>query len=477
MGKEVSSPRKRGSSAVRKSLDSRFRGNDGRVSRIGLALAGGGRGASRPAERLRTSRLPAEAPISSKRAKTPISRVGLALAGGGPLGGIYELGALLALSESLEGLDFNDLDVYVGVSSGGFIAAGLANGLSPERMRHMFIENDTVEEPFEPELLLKPAFREYALRALSVPPLLLASIWNYLASPWSQSFFESFQRLSQAIPTGIFNSAGINLFLSRIFTAPGRSNDFRQLGRRLFLVATDLDSGESVVFGAPGQDHVPISTAVQASAALPGLFPPVEVDGRHYVDGALRKTLHASVALKEGANLVLCVNPLVPFDSELAVKRGAGKRHKLVDGGLPVVLAQTFRSIIHSRMQVGMAKYSVDYKNADVVLFEPNSDDAEMFFTNMFSYSSRRRLCEHAYQKTRIELYRRRHELGPILARHGIRIRIEALKEKRSLIHHDVGGHAEKENTLLAESHRLGDALDELERWLERQAEAARKAA
>ncbi len=412
-----------------------------------------------------------------KGRKPAPSRVGLALAGGGPLGGIYELGVLLALAESLEGMDFNDLDVYVGVSSGGFIAAGLANGLTPERMRHMFIENDTADEPFEPELLLKPAFREYALRALSVPPLLLASIWNYLASPWSQSFFESFQRLSQAIPTGIFNSAGIHDFLSRIFNARGRSNDFRKLKRRLFLVATDLDSGESVVFGAPGFDHVPISAAVQASAALPGLFPPVDIDGRHYVDGALKKTLHASVALKEGADLVLCVNPLVPFDSELAVKRGAGKRHKLVEGGLPVVLAQTFRSIIHSRMQVGMAKYRTDYRNADVVLFEPNSDDAEMFFTNMFSYASRRHLCEHAYQKTRVELFRRRHELGPILARHGIRIRLEALKQKRSLIRHDIDGHAEKENTLLATSHRLGDALDELECWLEGRLEAARKAA
>ena len=47
-------------------------------------------------------------------------RVGLALAGGGPLGGIYEVGALLALADSLDGIDFNDLDVYVGVSSGGF---------------------------------------------------------------------------------------------------------------------------------------------------------------------------------------------------------------------------------------------------------------------------------------------------------------------------------------------------------------------
>ncbi|MBM3391983.1 MAG: patatin family protein [Betaproteobacteria bacterium] len=417
---------------------------------------------------------------SSDRVKgrvSPPSRVGLALAGGGPLGGIYELGALLALSESIEGVDFNELDVYVGVSAGGFIAAGLANGLTPERMRHMFIESDTAEEPFAPELLLKPAFREYAMRALSVPPLLLASIWNYLANPWGQSFFESFQRLSRAIPTGIFNITGIERFLSRTYSAAGRSNDFRTLRRKLFLVATDLDSGESVVFGSPGWDHVPISTAVQASAALPGMFPPVEIEGHHYVDGALKKTLHASVALKEGANLVLCVNPLVPFDSELAVKRGAGQRHRLVDGGLPVVLAQTFRSIIHSRMLVGLSKYKTDYRNADVVLFEPNSDDAEMFFTNMFSYSSRRHLCEHAYQKTRTELYRRRHELGPILARHGIRIRLDLLKEKRSLIHHDVGGRAEPEDTLLAASHRLGDALDELKDLLKRRQDRARKAA
>ena len=69
------------------------------------------------------------------------------------------------------------------------------------------------------------------------------------------------------------------------------------------LVATDLDSGDSAPFGQPGFDHVPISKAVQASAALPGLFPPVEIEGRYYVDGVLKKTLHASEALEEGARL------------------------------------------------------------------------------------------------------------------------------------------------------------------------------
>ena len=357
------------------------------------------------------------------------SRIGLALAGGGPLGAVYELGALSALAEALEGVDLNALDVYVGVSAGGFIAAGLANGVPPRKLAAMFVESETSDEPLSPSMLLKPAFREYAQRAASVPPLLLNSIWHYLSNPLSANFFESFQRLSRAIPTGVFNNAGIDQYLTRLFSAPGRTNDFRELQHKLFLIATDLDTGESVAFGAPAYDHVPISSAVQASAALPGLFPPVEIEGRYYVDGALKKTLHASVALDYGAKLLLCVNPLVPFDSQLAARRGSPRDRKLIEGGLPVVLAQTFRAIIHSRMQVGMSKYESQYRDADVVLFEPNRDDADMFFTNMFSYSSRRRLSEHAYQKTRHELLRRYDELQPVLERHGVSIRLEVLRD------------------------------------------------
>ena len=58
-------------------------------------------------------------------------RIGLALAGGGPLGAVYEIGALCALQEALAGIDFTRLQHYVGVSAGGFIAAGLANGIAP----------------------------------------------------------------------------------------------------------------------------------------------------------------------------------------------------------------------------------------------------------------------------------------------------------------------------------------------------------
>lgn len=403
----------------------------------------------------------------TKHVKPP--RRGLALAGGGPLGAIYEIGAIVALAEALEGLDFNDLDVYVGVSAGGFIAAGLANGLTPLGMCRMFIDNESAEIPFDPEILLRPAVGEYGRRAAAIPGLMAESLRDYLSNPLKKNLLGSFQRLSRAIPTGIFDNRGVGEFLERLFSESGRSNDFRALSRRLFLVATDLDSGAAVAFGASGRDHVPISLAVQASAALPGLFPPVEIDGHYFVDGALKKTMHASVALKDGARLVLCINPLVPFDAEQAARSGHARKQRLVDGGLPVVLAQTFRSIIHSRMEVGIAKYEMEYKDADVILFEPNSDDTDMFFTNIFSYSARKRLSEHAYRKTREELLRRYEELTPKLARHGVRIRCDVLlDEQRTLARQMTELKRHRARAMGRTALALADALDDLANALNR---------
>ena len=122
------------------------------------------------------------------------SKIGLALAGGGPVGGIYEVGAMAALSEALEGLDFNGFDYFVGVSSGGFVAAAVANGMHPGSLARMLVENDT-DEMFDPELLLRPALGEYMKRALSVPLLLFSSFRNYVSDPLHTGLFESLERL------------------------------------------------------------------------------------------------------------------------------------------------------------------------------------------------------------------------------------------------------------------------------------------
>lgn len=358
--------------------------------------------------------------------KKPTPRIALALAGGGPLGAIYEIGALCALDESLHGLSLADIDAYVGVSAGGFIAAGLANGMSPRELCASFIENvGAKDDIFQPSVLVRPAWGEIAKRLASLPWLAAQAALHYGFG--RRSLSSAVERLGRALPAGFFSNAMLERQLRRQFSMPGRSNDFRELKRKLVLVATDLDSGEPAPFGQPGYDHVPISKAVQASAALPGLFPPVEIDGRFYVDGALKKTLHASVLLEEDVDLLICLNPLVPFNSSAApahrvMAGGEARIPKLVDGGLPVVLSQTFRTMIHSRLELGMKGYALSHPNTTIVLFEPDQRDPQMFLANTFSYSQRRALAEHAYQQTRQMLRSRRSALAPQLARHGVRI-------------------------------------------------------
>lgn len=402
---------------------------------------------------------------------TPPPRIALALAGGGPLGAIYEIGALCALQDSLHGINFTKLQHYVGVSAGGFIAAGLANGITPMQLFGIFIEDRKHHtEAFDPSWLLKPAFSEFFSRGLRLPALMLESIW--LSSFGRRTFMSALERLGPSLPTGLFSNAQIDVELAHLFSKPGRTNDFRQLHSRLTLVATHLDSSTAVAFGHTGWDHVPISKAVQASSALPGLFPPVEIDGQHFVDGALIKTMHASIALDEGVDLMLCLNPLVPFDaSEPASNTDAltpwaapEPIPRIVDGGLPAVLSQTFRSLIHSRLLLGLKAYEHTYPNTDIVLIEPNHRDPELYLANTFSYSQRRHLAEHAYQQTRQMLRSRQTGLSTKLGYHGITLNHAALDDTRRHLcpplrpHTRVGQSLTKLHNILENLHQVVQA-------------------
>jgi NTE family protein len=391
------------------------------------------------------------------------ARIGLALAGGGPEGSIYEIGAVRALDECIEGIDFNDLDIYVGVSAGAFITACLANNLSTAQMCRAIVKPEPGEHPFVPENFMSPAIGHFVRSGLKVPRLLAEAFWEMIAHPLDSSLFEPMTRLSRALPVGVFRNEPIRAYLEKIFSMHGRTDDFRELRRKLVVVATDLDSGRPVRFGEPGLDHVPISTAVQASTALPGLYPPVLIDGRYYVDGVLLKTVHASVALEEGADLVLCVNPIVPVDTIRSVELGVMRRGQLVDRGLPTVLAQTFRTMVHSRMGAGLAAYETRYTDKDVLVFEPRRDDYEMFFTNVFSFSNRKAVCEHAYNSTRRKLWRNRVRLEPILARHGLRLRTEDLEDQDRDLWKSVRLHARRPRSTSPVTKRLEKALARIE--------------
>ena len=146
---------------------------------------------SQPANRAKAASAKTAA---AKRTDAPSKpRIGLAIAGGGPIGGMYELGALRALDEAIEGLDLTRLDCYVGVSSGAFLAAGLANRMDTAEMCRIFVTGDSADVEFRPETFMRPAFLEYVKRAASFPRL--ATEW------WRELLFSPLEaRWSDLIP-------------------------------------------------------------------------------------------------------------------------------------------------------------------------------------------------------------------------------------------------------------------------------------
>ncbi|HEV2844863.1 MAG TPA: patatin family protein, partial [Thermoanaerobaculia bacterium] len=98
------------------------------------------------------------------------------------------------------------------------------------------------------------------------------ALWDWITDLKNLSLVESLTRVSRALPVGLFDNEPIRAYLEKIYSIKGRTDDFRKLGKRLVVVATALDSGQAARFGEPGLDHIPISRAVQASGALPGLY-------------------------------------------------------------------------------------------------------------------------------------------------------------------------------------------------------------
>jgi predicted acylesterase/phospholipase RssA len=388
-------------------------------------------------------------------------RIGIALAGGGPLGAFYELGALQALTEFIDGFVPCDLYGYAGVSSGSMLAAGLANGLTPVDIGRITISHDAGLDTARPGLFLQPAFGEYARRLALLPGIALRALANYARAPLSQGVAEALAPLAAAMPAGFLDSAPFEGFLRRLYAGGGRTNDFRLLKKRLFIVATNLNTGEAALFGQPGLDHVPISRAVQASTALPGLYSPVEIDGETYADGALLRTMHASVLLETGVDLLFAINPLVPFDASAA--DDGPREFELARLGLPVVLGQTFRALIRSRMQVGVASYRDRFPRAEIVLLEPDRGDRRMFFANVFRYSDRRELVDHAFQSTRRELQLRATALAPLLARHGLALDRAALADPARSFQAALERQRQRDRNMAVD---LGATLDRLERAL-----------
>lgn len=195
---------------------------------------------------------PAQAPSSgsvtppASTVVIPPPKIALVL-GGGAAKGFAHIGAIKALEA--QGIK---PDIVVGTSAGSLVGALYASGMDGFELQRMALE-----------------------------------MKESMVSDWS-------------LPDrGVFKGEALQEFVSR--AVQGRT--LEQLPRKCAIVATDLQSGEMVVF-----ERGDTATAVRASSSVPGVFQPVRISGHEYVDGGLVSPVPVNVARRLGADVVIAVD-------------------------------------------------------------------------------------------------------------------------------------------------------------------------
>jgi predicted acylesterase/phospholipase RssA len=253
---------------------------------------------------------------------------------------------------------------------------------------------------------------------------------HYLRHLGDMTLFDLLWSLSEALPKGMYDPLGLATFVRQGFAALGLEDSFASLPagqtglpRELYIIATDLDNGQRAVFG-PGCLDAPISTAVAASSAMPMLYKPVKVGDGEYIDGGARGNASIDLAIEQGASLVVCINPLVPFDNQGRDKipfLGPDGGH-LSEKGVQSIFNQVFRIMLHSGLHYHIKQVRRAHPEVDVILIEPKPEDYQMFFYNIMRYSARLIVAQHGFESVTYDLAVDYPMYKAILERHGVAI-------------------------------------------------------
>ncbi len=212
----------------------------------------------------------------------------LVLSGGGPVGIAWQSGLTVGLAD--QGVRLSDADLVVGTSAGSVVGAQIALG------RDL---NEQVER-----------YRQADARRTSAPA---ADATSTPAAPGAQM-----QKLMEIMASAITEDSDpeharmlIGKFALEAETFPEERfvENFRHLDgegwpRRYACTAVDAETGAFIVWDGGNQAELP--RAVASSCAVPGVFPPITIDGRRYVDGGMRSGTNADLA--EGHDRVLIIS-------------------------------------------------------------------------------------------------------------------------------------------------------------------------
>jgi NTE family protein len=207
----------------------------------------------------------------------------LVLGGGGVAGVAWELGILMGLYDT--GVDVRDADVIIGTSAGSVVGAQIASGTDLESLFNSQLTpvEQTKERKveFDPVQMME-AFSQAVAGAGPDPKAIRARIGAYAMAAPTIPEMERRAIIESRLPVQTWSQ------------------------QRLLIVAVDIETGVEYIMDRTS--GVSLVDAVAASCAVPGIWPPVTISGRRYMDGGVRSA--TNVDLARGYNRILILNPL-----------------------------------------------------------------------------------------------------------------------------------------------------------------------
>ncbi len=304
-------------------------------------------------------------------------RVGLVLGAGGVQGGAWLTGGLDAIAEET-GWDPASADHVVGTSAGSMIAALCASGVPP-----WFMVAHSRGETFEGVRDAQGRPAATADRSAGAR-FELERTWPPIGPGSWRLALRTLANPRRYTPATVFSGW---LWRGVFSTEPLRETIRRVVPRgwgphpNLWIVAADYETGRRTPFGRADAPAADLADAVAASCAIPGIYHPVRIGDRRYVDGGIYSVSNLDLLRGAGLDLVICLNPT----STLHPIRAINPRDAVT-----IFLRRS------SGRRLGSEAKTIRRFGAEVVLIQPTGDDLEAMGPNLMRSGNRDRVIEVA---------------------------------------------------------------------------------
>ncbi len=335
------------------------------------------------------------------RALDTAGSTALVLSGGGITGFLYEIGVLAAIEDAMARRPLQQcFDLFVGTSAGAVAAALMANGASPRVIRDALYEDADSPFNFRPGDVYGTAARNTAQLVAQFARPLFGAVSRALRSRRRPSLAAILTDFQEHHPPGFYSTEPLERTLCERFDRLGFAHEFDQLSRPLFVTGADIDSGERLVFGSGDLRRAHICRAVAASCTIPIFFRPIRIGDRDVVDGAVAEATPLDIAVGNGAQRILYLNPLVPIRNDrkkLCLPLGDGNCARLAEKGVGWIGEQAFRMLLAAKLGDSLAALYSRHPDLVIETIQPGQHELPMFMHSMMSFAARRELLEYGY--------------------------------------------------------------------------------